>query len=55
MKKDEHHLYGTSEKQLKKFNWADYRLYNYFKQKLEKESKLKNKLIIIFGLRLIKK
>ena len=33
-------LSSDSLKKLKELNWADYRLYNYFKNKLHKESKL---------------
>ena len=32
-------LGADSLKKLKELNWADYRLYNYFKNKLHKESK----------------
>lgn len=39
MKKDGKTLNAVTQKRLKDFNWADYRMYNYFKTKLDAESK----------------
>ena len=39
MKKDGKTISEAAKKRLKTFNWADYRLYNFFKGKLTRESK----------------
>lgn len=37
MRKDGKTLYSSSEKALRKFNWADFRLYEFFRKKLQRE------------------
>ena len=40
MKKDGKTISDKAKEQLHDYNWADYRLYSYFKQKLDKEGLL---------------